>query len=316
MSILSSIDFRSHDSITYSIDTLHRLLTDVGEYKGILRTSRNTDRLLPMLALVEVYHAFGSRADFDELVWYSSAELGKQKEAGFDDIIRWRDAYVALWTGLRTRPMLNTTILQRFMALALGRNKQVRKSADSKVSVSDRMKHVDVFLNLDSTYPVPIRSLLAADAIRRIKPFHDDGDPLVKLLPGLLVAMEYDLMLPLLGYSKSAVSHTNTIDAQLEAIREGITQTLDTIVKLRDARNEAFARAADLLPSRMQERDLFDLIYARPVIKVRDLVDAGIVKRQTAAEYLKALEDVRLLQSRAIGREMMYRNETVVDLLI
>jgi hypothetical protein len=236
MSTLSDISFLTHHSASYSKDLLHRLLTDVGEYKGVLRMVGNTDRLLPTLALVEVYHALGSPVDFDELLWYSSAEPGKQKGAGLDDIMRWRNAYVALWTGLRMRPVINTSILQKFMASALGRNKQVRKSAESKVSVTDRMKQVDVFLNLDSTYPVAIRSLMAADSIRRIKPFHDDGDPLVRLLPGLLIALEYELPIPLMGYSKSALSHTDSVDRHFEAFSHGIATTIDLIIELREAR--------------------------------------------------------------------------------
>ncbi len=315
MSKLADFDFRSHHSISYTVDVLHRLLMGVGEYKGVIRSTENADALLPVFALAEVYHALGSNVDFDELLWYSAAEPGKQKGAGFDDIIRWRDAYLTLWNGLKMRPVINTSLLQKFMASALGRNKQVRKSADSKMSVSERMKQVDVFLNLDSTHPVVIRNLIAADSIRRIKPFHDDGDPLVKLLPGLLIALEYELPIPLLGYSKSALSHTDTVDRHFEAFSDGIATTLDLIIDLRDVRNQAFERSKDLLAARMQSGELFDLIYSRPVLKVRDLVEAGIVKRQTAAEYLKSLEDVRLLRSRAIGREMMYRNEQVVEIL-
>jgi hypothetical protein len=315
MSKLSNIDITTSSTIDIDADAFQQLLIHIGEYRGVLRMLQKTESLLPMLALKEVYHAIGSDADFDELLWYASAEPGKQKDAGFDDIVRWRDAYVALWQGLKMRPVLNTSILQRFMASALGRNKQVRRSSESKVSVSDRMKQVDVFLNLDSTHHVAVRSLLAADAIRRIKPFHDDGDPLVKLLPGLLIAVEYELPLPLMGYSAAEASHDNPIEDHLAALTDGITRTIDIILELRDARNEDFARAADLLPARMQSAELFDLIYSTPVVKVRDLVDAGIVKRQTAAEYLRALEDVRLLQSRVIGREMLYRNETVAEII-
>jgi len=315
MSKLGNDSLHAGTAAEFDAEKLQQLLVHVGEYRGVLRTLGNTDRFLPMLALIEVYHALGSNVDFDELLWYSSAEPGKQKVAGFDDIIRWRDAYLTLWNGLKMRPVINTSILQKFMASALGRNKQVRKSADSKVSVTDRMRQVDVFLNLDSTHSVTIRSLIAADSMRRIKPFHDDGDPLVRLLPGLLIALEYELPIPLMGYSKSALSHTDSVDRHFEAFSHGIAATINLIIELREARNQAFERSKDLLSARKQSSELFDLMYTRPVLKVRDLVDAGIVKRQTAAEYLKSLEDVRLLRSRAIGREMMYRNEQVVEIL-
>lgn len=302
-------------AVELSSTALHTILLRIGEYRGVMRAIPKTEQLLPMLALLEVYHALGSTSDLDELLWYASAEPGKQKDAGFDEVVRWRDAYVALWNGLRMRPMVNTSILQKFMAAALGRNKKVRSSSESKFSVADRMKQVDVFLNLDSNHHVSVRSLLAADAIRRIKPFHDDGDPLVKLLPGLLIAVEYELAMPLLGYTHSNASHNDTIEDHLLAFGDGLVQTMELMFDIRDARDVAFGRAGELLPARMQSAELFDLMYSHPTMKVRDLVDAGIVKRQTAAEYLRTLEDVRLLQSRTIGREVLYRNEQVAGII-
>lgn len=315
MTRLTNVSMQAGESITFAPDSLRDLLLRVGELRGVLRMLPKSEQLLPLFALTEVYHALGESYDFDELLWYASAEPGKQKDAGFDDVARWRDAYVALWNGLRMRPVLNTAILQKFMASALGRNKKVRTSSESKVSIADRMKQVDVFLNLDSSHHVSVRSLLAADAIRRIKPFHDDGDPLVKLLPGLLVALEYELPLPLFGYTNASIDHTDTVDDHMRALSDGVGGTLDLIIELQGIRNESFERAKELLPSRMQSAELFDLIYSRPTVKVRDLVDAGIVKRQTAAEYLRALEDVRLLQSRTIGREVLYRNEQVTEII-
>jgi Fic family protein len=48
---------------------------------------------------------------------------------------------------------------------------------------------------------------------------------------------------------------------------------------------------------------------------VQYLVEAGIAKRQTASEYLKELERLGLLISRPIGKEKLYLNQWLLDLL-
>jgi len=49
--------------------------------------------------------------------------------------------------------------------------------------------------------------------------------------------------------------------------------------------------------------------------KVRFLVDAGIAKRQTAAEYLKELEKIGVLKSHKTGKENLYLNVKLYELL-
>jgi Fic family protein len=44
-------------------------------------------------------------------------------------------------------------------------------------------------------------------------------------------------------------------------------------------------------------------------------VDAGIAKRQTAAEYLKELEKIGVLRSQKAGKEKLYLNVRLYELL-
>jgi len=45
------------------------------------------------------------------------------------------------------------------------------------------------------------------------------------------------------------------------------------------------------------------------------LVDAGIAQRQTAANYLKELEKIKVLRSLKVGKEVLYLNTKLYDLL-
>jgi Fic family protein len=45
------------------------------------------------------------------------------------------------------------------------------------------------------------------------------------------------------------------------------------------------------------------------------LVDAGIAQRQTAANYLKELEKIKVLKSLKVGKEVLYLNTKLYDVL-
>lgn len=49
-------------------------------------------------------------------------------------------------------------------------------------------------------------------------------------------------------------------------------------------------------------RELIDVLFAQPYCRIHDLVDAGIVKRQIASEYLKKLVDIGVLAKEKCGR--------------
>lgn len=57
------------------------------------------------------------------------------------------------------------------------------------------------------------------------------------------------------------------------------------------------------------------MLFRQPYAKTRFLVDAGIAERKTAAEYLRGLEEIGLLRSRRVGRELLYLNVRLYELL-
>ena len=57
------------------------------------------------------------------------------------------------------------------------------------------------------------------------------------------------------------------------------------------------------------------MIFEQPYSKISFLVDAGIAKRQTAAEYLQQLEKIGVLESRKVGREKMFIHPALLKLL-
>jgi len=282
----------------------------VGEYKGYVRAVDESRWHLPYLSLLEIQRVLskeGKAFDWDEFIWLSGAEEGTQEKSAYADMYRWTKAYVETWQRLSQRPVFNTGVMERMMSLALGRRKQVRVGSKYGFDFQEWMRSADAYIHLADEWDSVTRSFIYADAIDRLKPFHQHGDPLKELLPGMLIAIEYEVPMPLFGLV-AAVMRESHPQSVYEGIISGLEATIERMEHNRSLRQESFERAKELLPARMQSPLLFNILFSKPAIKVKDLVEGGLVQRQTAAEYLRTLEEVRLLEGRMIGRERVYRN--------
>ena len=118
-----------------------------------------------------------------------------------------------------------------------------------------------------------------------------------------------------------AVSREGTVAAwqqwllyMLEAVRETAVWTLEkikAISRLMQNTHEQIQRDTKL----GNQKGLVELIFRLPYSRAADVVQAQIAKRQTAAVYLQTLVDTGLLQLQGNGREKLYRNHRLIDLL-
>jgi hypothetical protein len=69
------------------------------------------------------------------------------------------------------------------------------------------------------------------------------------------------------------------------------------------------------LPRQIYSKELIEMIFVQPYCKIQFVVDAGIAQRQTAADYLKALEEIGVLKSEREGREKLFSNPALLKLL-
>ena len=79
--------------------------------------------------------------------------------------------------------------------------------------------------------------------------------------------------------------------------------------------HETIVFAKEQLPARVYSKELIELLFEQPYCKVKYLVDKEIAKRQTAAEYLNALEAIGILKSQKVGVENLYLNVKLFELL-
>ena len=96
------------------------------------------------------------------------------------------------------------------------------------------------------------------------------------------------------------------------------TTSSDTVKKIMEI-GELFDKTLDemkkKLSTRVYSKELIELLFMQPYCKVESVVNVGIAKRQTAAEYLKEVEKTGLLKSKKVGKEVLYLNVKLFDLL-
>ena len=118
-----------------------------------------------------------------------------------------------------------------------------------------------------------------------------------------------------------AVSREGSVDAwqqwllyMLEAVRETAVWTLEkikAIARLMQNTQEQIQRDTKL----GNQKGLVELIFRLPYCRVADVVQAQIAKRQTASVYLQTLAANGILQMQGNGREKLYVNHRLIEML-
>lgn len=66
---------------------------------------------------------------------------------------------------------------------------------------------------------------------------------------------------------------------------------------------------------KIYSKDLLELIFKHPYTKIAFLVDELGVTRKTATSYLRAIEDIGILESTKVGRDVYFINKQLFTLL-
>ena len=101
----------------------------------------------------------------------------------------------------------------------------------------------------------------------------------------------------------------------LEAVEQTALHTRDKILAIRSLLTETLEFTKESLPSRVYSKDLIELLFHQPYTKAKFLVDEGIAERKTAANYLKEIEKIGVLQVHRTGKENLYLNKKLFEVL-
>jgi len=100
----------------------------------------------------------------------------------------------------------------------------------------------------------------------------------------------------------------------LRAIEFTSRETLNTAKEIKNLIDATIEFVKEKEP-KIYSKELIEFIFSEVYVKANQLVDNGLSSRKTVVKYLKALEDIGILQSEKVGREVIYINVALFNLL-
>jgi len=188
------------------------------------------------------------------------------------------------------------------------------------------------FLDGPSDLDPLLRMAVAHYQFEAIHPFVDGNGRTGRILNILALVQAGLLEIPVLYLSRYIIHHKGEYYRRLQdvtengdwegwllymlaAVEETARWTTGRILAIRELFEATTERCRQELPGRVYSKELVELIFTQPYVKVKFLVDAGIAERKTASDYLQALEQIGVLTGEKRGREVIYRHPALLEVL-
>ena len=322
----------------------------LAELKGLGATIPNQAVLINTLSLQEAKASseIENIVTTDDVLFEALTAERNKVDPATKEVLRYREALWAGFDALSRRPL--TTNLFVEVVQTIKQNKAgIRQTPGTAVKntttgqtiytppegetvIRDMLKNMEDYIHAADGADPLVRMAVMHYQFEAIHPF-SDGNGRTGRIINILYLIQCDLLdLPILYLSKFIIDrksdyytliHGVTNEGKwerwilymLEAIETAARMTRDRILAIRDLMEETSVFARERLPRRVYSGELLELLFHQPYTKARFLVDAGIARRQTAAQYLKELERVGILRSHKAGRETLYLNVRLFDLL-
>ena len=103
----------------------------------------------------------------------------------------------------------------------------------------------------------------------------------------------------------------------LYILKEIEETSINTIIKINDIKNllNKTIEIAKEKASKIYRKELIELLFEHPYSKIDYVVKRLNVERKAASRYLKKMEEIGILKSCKIGREPIYINEKLIEIL-
>lgn len=283
----------------------------------------------------------------DELYQAFSAD-GSFIEPNTKEVLHYQEA---LWHGyifIKEKGFISTNLFIKIFNIIKESTAGVRNTTGTKITthktketiytppegesvIREKLKNLEDFINSEDDLDPLIKMAVMHYQFEAIHPFVDGNGRTGRILNILYLINQQYLELPILYLSKFIIENRSGYYSGLRRVTENkdwhpwvmymlnaIEQTalytqikIDAIVKLMNDTGEKLQKE---LPD-LYSKDLLEIIFRQPYCKRKFIEDAGIVKVKTAGTYLAKLEEAGFLKAKKIGKEKLYINKPLFDIL-
>ncbi len=322
----------------------------LGELKGIAKTIPNQAILFNNVVLLEakdsseieniittqdeLYKAIATKRksspEVKEVINYRKAVftgyelIRRQGFLRLQDIIAIQQAIVENDAGIRTLP---GTVLKNERTGEI-----VYTPPQEKKEILDLLNNFLEYFNNNKTKLSPLINMAVLHfQFESIHPFYDGNGRTGRILNILYLIMNELLDNPIL-YLSSYINKNKTkyykylnnvnktgewedfILFMLKAVEQTASNTIEKInnIKIQLEKNVEIVKKK---APKIYRKELVELIFEQPYSKIEFVVEKLNVERKAAARYLKKLEEIGILKSEKVGRENLFLNTKLIEIL-
>jgi len=323
----------------------------LAELKGLGETIPNQSMLINTLILQEAKDSseIENIVTTDDALFKAFSANTSRVDPATKEVLRYRQA---LWEGfnaLKKRPLLTTGLFIRIVQMIKQNHSGIRDLPGTVIGnprtgevvftppegesvIRDKLGDLEAFIHAKDTLDPLIKLALIHYQFEAIHPFFDGNGRTGRIINSLYLVMKGLLDLPVLYLSKYIIDRKAEyyrllrqatekeawepwILYMLDAIETMADFTRRRILDIRSLLDGALELARQKLPPRVYSKELIEILFRQPYTKGQFLVEAGIAERKTASAYLKELENIGILRGQKVGRENLYLNVKLYDLL-
>ena len=322
----------------------------LGELKGIAQTMPNQAMLVNAVVLQEAKDSSEIEniiTTQDEL--YKALATKAKQPTQVKEVINYRKAIFLGFDILKKQGFLKLKDIEFLQKTIIENNAGIRSLAGTVLKndktgevvytpPQDKDEILDLLSNFldhfnikQDDFPPLINLAILHYQFESIHPFYDGNGRTGRILNILYLIINNMLDIPILYLSSyinenkseyyrllNKVNKSEEWEDYILYILKGIEQTSNnTITKINAINNllsETILIAQEKEP-KIYRKELIELLFEQPYSKIEFVVERLNVERKAASRYLKKMENIGIIISQKVGRETIYVNRNLIEIL-
>jgi Fic family protein len=282
----------------------------------------------------------------DEL-YKSLVAVRKIENSATKEVLSYKEA---LWLGLeelKTKPFITTNLCVKIVQCIKQNKNSIRNTPGTTLCntqgeviytppsgeqiIREKLANLEKFINEDHTIDPLIKMAILHYQFEAIHPFSDGNGRTGRILLLLYLKISGLLDTPAIYLSEyiiknkieyhrclKDVTEKNEWEGyllyMLDMIEETANKGLKRLNKITVAMEETASEIKKKLP-KVYSKDLIEILFRLPYTKRQHLIDENIGNVKTVGNYLIALEENGFLKSEKVGKEKLYLNQRLLEIL-
>lgn len=307
---------------SFFLDTLHLQEAKASsEIENIITTN---DDLYQAVVADKKFHNPATKEviSYKEAIWLGFNRLERQPFITTNLCIELAQCIKQNTSGIRTTPGTTLSNTQGEVIYTPPSGEQV---------IREKMANLEAFINENDTIDPLIKMAVSHYQFEAIHPFSDGNGRTGRILLLLQLKLEKLLDVPALFLSEYIIEHKEMYYEGLRTVTENndwskfILYMLDMVETSAISGLERLESIIQLMETTGQEirkrlpkvysKDLVEVLFKLPYTKRQYLIDIDLGTPKTVGNYLRALEEEGFLKSVRVGKEKLYLNQALMNIL-